>query len=324
MIIITGASGFIGSALVRQLNDHGHGFDLIVVDDFYKDYKDDNLKGKIIRDWIHRDIFLAWFEKSQNNVDAVIHMGARTDTAEQDSEIFDKLNVNYSKEIWRICCIANIPLIYASSAATYGDGKQGFTDADEVTPKLSALNPYGRSKLEFDQWVLQQDRTPPRWYGLRFFNVFGPNEYHKSRMASVVFHAFKQIKSTGKMKLFRSHHEDFKDGEQQRDFVYVKDVVRIIEDLLNGKNLKSGIYNLGTGQCRTFNDLVMAIFKSLGLKPDIDYIDTPEDIRDAYQYYTQADMSKLDSIGVNVDFAKLEASVDDYVQNHLEPGYLHW
>ena len=169
MIIITGASGFIGSALVRQLNDHGHGFDIIVVDDFYKDYKDDNLKGKIIRDWIHRDIFLAWFEKSQNNVDAVIHMGARTDTAEQDEEIFDKLNVNYSKEIWRICCDAQIPLIYASSAATYGDGQKGFTDADEVTPELSALNPYGRSKLEFDQWVLQQKKTPPRWYGTEIF-----------------------------------------------------------------------------------------------------------------------------------------------------------
>lgn len=324
MIIITGASGFIGSALISQLNEHGHGFDLIVVDDFYKDYKEVNLRSKIIRDWIHRDIFLEWFEKSKKNVTAVIHIGARTDTAEQDVALFDRLNVEYSKRIWNICTDAQIPLIYASSAATYGDGSHGFSDADELTPKLSALNPYGRSKLEFDNWVLSQKKTPPRWYGLRFFNVFGPNEYHKGRMASVVYHAFKQIRETGKMRLFRSHRDDYKDGEQSRDFIYVKDVVRIIEDLLNGVDLESGIYNLGTGTSRTFNDLVKAIFKSMDLKPNIEYIDTPEDIREAYQYFTEADMSKLTSIGIDTKFAPLEENVDDYVKQYLQPGYVIW
>jgi ADP-L-glycero-D-manno-heptose 6-epimerase len=324
MIIVTGASGFIGSALIKMLNDEGHGRDIIVVDDFYKDYKEINLKGKIIRDWIHRDIFLPWFEKSLHSVKAVIHMGARTDTAEQDETLFKRLNIDYSKEIWRLCTKGNIPLIYASSAATYGDGQLGFSDNDELTPKLKALNPYGRSKLAFDQWILGQKEAPPRWYGLRFFNVFGPNEYHKGRMASVVYHAYKQIMAHGEMKLFRSHNPDFKDGEQIRDFVYVKDVVRIINDLLNKTETPSGIYNLGTGQARTFNDLVGAIFKSLKMESRISYIDTPEDIRAAYQYYTQAEMGKLEKAGIDLNFGTLEDSVKDYVINHLHPGYLFW
>lgn len=324
MIIITGASGFIGSALVRQLNDSGHGFDLIVVDDFYKDYKEDNLRDKIIRDWIHRDIFLPWFEKSKNIITGVIHLGARTDTAEQDKEIFDRLNVNYSKEIWRICTEGQIPLIYASSAATYGDGTKGFSDDHKLTADLEALNPYGHSKLEFDQWVLKQKETPPRWYGLRFFNVFGPNEYHKGRMASVVYHAFQQIQATQEMKLFRSHREDFKDGEQKRDFIYIKEVTRVIEQLFNDQEAPSGIYNLGTGKARTFNDLVAAIFKALDRPSKISFIDTPEDIREAYQYFTEADMSKWKKTNVSVKFDPLEESVKEYVTEYLKPGYKHW
>ena len=324
MIVVTGASGFIGSALISQLNEEGHGRDIIVVDDFYKDHKEVNLRNKIIRDWIHRDIFLPWFEKSLSSVTAVIHIGARTDTTEQDEAIFKELNIDYSEKIWQFCTAGNIPLIYASSAATYGDGQLGFSDDDALTTKLKALNPYGRSKLIFDQWVLKQKKTPPRWYGLRFFNVFGPNEYHKGRMASVVFHAFKQIMSSGEMKLFRSHNPDYKDGEQIRDFIYVKDVVRIISDLLHNEKTPSGIYNLGTGTARTFNDLVTAIFKSMDMDARISYIDTPQDIRDAYQYYTQADMSKLESAGIRLDFESLEDSVADYVTNYLQPGFVHW
>ena len=324
MIVITGAFGFIGSALVQHLNDHGHGFDLIVVDDFYKDYKEPNLQDKIIREWIHRDIFLPWFEKSAKNVDLVIHMGARTDTAEQDVALFDKLNVDYSKEIWRICTEAQIPLIYASSAATYGDGRKGFSDDDALTPKLKALNPYGDSKLQFDNWVLKQKDTPPRWYGLRFFNVFGPNEYHKKRMASVVFHAFKQITQTGEMKLFRSHWDEYEDGHQMRDFIYIKDVVEVIRQLLHKEDTPPGIYNLGTGTARTFLDLVGAIFNAMGKDQHISFIDTPEDIRAAYQYYTQADMSKWKKTDIDVHFKDLEVNVEDYVKSYLIPGMKIW
>jgi len=319
MIVITGASGFIGSALVGFLNEKGHGFDLIVVDDFYKDYKDANLNGKIIREWIHRDIFLPWFKKSHSNIDLVIHLGARTDTTEKDSSIFDQLNVNYSKTIWSICTEHDIPLIYASSAATYGDGQFGFSDDNELTSKLSTLNPYGESKLEFDRWVLSQKDTPPRWYGIRFFNVFGPNEYHKKRMASVVFHAYRQITETGEMNLFRSHRDDYKNGHQRRDFIYVKDVANTIFQLMESKS-DSGIYNLGTGQSRTFLDLVGAIFQSLRIKPAIGFIDTPEDIRESYQYFTEADMSSWEKTDVNFDFEPLEVSVKDYVQKYLYRG----
>ncbi len=320
MIIITGASGFIGSAVASRFNDLGRGFDLIVVDDFYKDYKDNNLNGKIIRDWIHRDIFLPWLKNSAGNISFVIHLGARTDTTEQSTEIFDRLNLEYSKHIWRICTELDIPLIYASSAATYGDGKLGFNDEDEMTPKYTALNPYGKSKLEFDQWALQQESGPPRWYGLRFFNVFGPNEYHKGRMASVVLHAFRQIKASGKMKLFRSHREDYEDGEQRRDFIYVKDVVDVIVQLYTDESLPSGIYNLGTGKSRTFVDLVRAVFSALKMEENIEFIDTPEDIRESYQYFTEAVLEKGRASGISYNFKSLEDSVTDYVRNYLIQG----
>lgn len=323
MIVITGASGFIGSVLAGYLGQKGHGFDLIVVDDFYKDYKEANLSGKTIREWIHRDIFIPWFEKNHANVDVLIHLGARTDTAEQSKEIFDRLNVGYSQKLWNICTEHEIPMIYASSAATYGDGSLGFTDVDTVTPKLSALNPYGTSKLFFDQWVLEQKNTPPQWYGLRFFNVFGPNEYHKKRMASVIFHAFKQIRSTQKMKLFRSHKEGIDNGHQQRDFIYVMDVVDTIYQLMN-KDVGSGIYNLGTGKARTFLDLVHSIFSSMNIEPIIEFIDTPEDIRDAYQYFTEADMKSWKDTSVEFNFNSMEEDVKDYVQKYLTPGFKHY
>ena len=317
MIVITGASGFIGSAIVDLFNQKGLGFDLIVVDDFYKHNKDRNLQGKIIREWIHRDIFLDWFRKNHSAVDFVIHMGARTDTTEFDESIFEKLNIAYSKAIWKVCSEHQIPLIYASSAAVYGDGAKGFGDHNDETPGMEPLNPYGRSKHTFDVWALEQEDKPPYWIGLRFFNVFGPNEYHKGRMASVVFHAFRQIRKTGEMKLFRSHREDYQDGHQMRDFIYVKDVVDVIYQLYSEQKVTPGIYNLGTGQARTFKDLVHGLFKALGKEAEISFIDTPEDIRDTYQYYTQAEMDRFFEAGLDHKFSSLEDGIEDYVKNHL-------
>jgi ADP-L-glycero-D-manno-heptose 6-epimerase len=215
-------------------------------------------------------------------------------------------------------------LIYASSAATYGNGDLGYKDDHDLPYKLNPLNPYGRSKNEFDKWTLQQTlnselqtpNSPPYWYGLKFFNVYGPNEYHKGRMASVIFHSFNQIKSSGKVKLFKSHKPEYKDGEQLRDFVYVKDVVDICYWLMNERPV-SGLYNLGTGKARTFKDLVTAIFKSLGKEPVIEYIDTPPDIRDKYQYFTEADMSKIRNAGYKEDFDSLEEGIETYVKNFL-------
>jgi len=246
MIIVTGAAGFIGSNLVKKLNQEGH-TDIIIVDDFTNTEKNKNLEGKTIQQKIHRDEFIRLFKKNQTKIEVVFHIGARTDTAEFDKTIFNRLNLDYSKEVWRVCADANIPLIYASSGATYGKGEFGYKDDHDLVYKLKPLNPYGESKNDFDKWVLQQEDQPSYWAGIKFFNVYGPNEYHKGRMASVVFHAFNQIKETGKMKLFRSHHEDFRDGEQLRDFIYVKDVVAVLYYLMkNGNN--SGIYNLGTAR----------------------------------------------------------------------------
>jgi len=318
MIIVTGAAGFIGSNLVKKLNQEGH-TDIIIVDDFTNTEKNKNLEGKTIQQKIHRDEFIRLFKKNQTKIEVVFHIGARTDTAEFDKTIFNRLNLDYSKEVWRVCADANIPLIYASSGATYGKGEFGYKDDHDLVYKLKPLNPYGESKNDFDKWVLQQEDQPSYWAGIKFFNVYGPNEYHKGRMASVVFHAFNQIKETGKMKLFRSHHEDFRDGEQLRDFIYVKDVVAVLYYLMkNGNN--SGIYNLGTGQARTFNDLTKNTFQALEIPENIEYIDTPEDIRDKYQYYTEARMEKLRYEGYDKSFFTLEEGIEDYVTNYLVPG----
>ncbi len=321
MIVITGAYGFIGSCLTQKLNEEGHYKDLLVVDDFYKDYKKRNLEEnmKFVREFIHRDIFLGWFERAHSTIDFVFHLGARTDTTEKDTSIFDHLNVNYSKDIWRICTEYQIPLIYASSAATYGGGEHGFKDDHDLVEKLEPLNPYGVSKNEFDKWMLQQEKTPPFWAGLKFFNVYGPNEYHKGRMASVIFHTYNQINETGGMKLFRSHHPDFKDGEQKRDFIYIKDVAEICYFLYKNQP-ENGLYNVGTGKARTFFDLSTNTFKAMGLEPNISFIDTPEDIRDTYQYFTEADMQKLRSVGYDRPFYSLEEGIEEYVKDYLIPN----
>ncbi len=317
MIVVTGASGFIGSCMVGRLNQAGLSHDLMVVDDFYKDYKEVNLLKKDIREWVHRDIFLGFFERIASQVSFVFHLGARTDTVETDQSIFDELNLNYSKKVWEICTKNEIPLIYASSAATYGDGQLGYKDEGlDFIKKLKPLNEYGRSKNNFDIWALSQKESPPYWAGLKFFNVYGPNEYHKKRMASVIFHAVKQIRKTGALKLFKSHNSDFKDGEQSRDFVYVKDVIEVCYFLFENK-VESGLYNVGTGTARTFLDLGKSVFKALDLEPNISFIDTPEDIRANYQYYTQADIKKIKSVGYKTPFHKLEKGVEDYVKNYL-------
>jgi ADP-L-glycero-D-manno-heptose 6-epimerase len=318
MIIVTGAIGFIGSVLVGKLNSMGLNR-LVIVDDFSREDKLANLSGKECAMRIHRDGLADWFDVHYSDVEFVFHIGARTDTAEFDVAVFDKLNLNYSKMVWKKCTAYNIPLIYASSAATYGMGELGYEDRHDIVAKLKPLNPYGESKNNFDKWVLQQNETPPFWTGFKFFNVYGPNEYHKSRMASVVFHAFHQIKTTGKMKLFRSHHPDFEDGRQLRDFVYVKDVADVLVYFMKNRKT-SGLYNLGTGKARAFLDLANAVFAALGKAPVIEFIDTPEDIRDKYQYFTEANMQKVRDYGYQTPFYELEEGVMDYVKNYLMTG----
>ncbi len=321
MIVVTGAAGFIASNLVKKLNEENI-TDIAIVDDFSNNDKINNYKNKDFKVKVNRDNFIKWFEEYSNNIDFVFHIGARTDTTEFDKSVFDRLNVRYSQDIWNICTKNAIPLVYASSAATYGSGENGYKDDPFLIPKLKPLNPYGESKNEFDKWVLTQKKKPPFWAGIKFFNVYGPNEYHKGRMASVVYHAFNQIKKTGKMKLFRSHRSDYKNGEQLRDFIYVKDVVDVLYFLME-KKISSGIYNLGTGRARTFNDLAKSTFKAMGVRENIEYIDTPEDIRDKYQYFTEADMNKLKSNGYQEPFHSLEEGIHDYVKNYLMRGSYH-
>ncbi|WP_031526707.1 ADP-glyceromanno-heptose 6-epimerase [Dyadobacter crusticola] len=318
MIIVTGAAGFIGSGLISRLNQDGFK-NIIAVDDFSKIDKAENLEGKIIKERVERDALFSWIDANSRDIEFIFHIGARTDTTEFDKHIFDELNVNYSKSIWEKCVAYQIPLVYASSAATYGLGELGYDDNESTLDQLKPLNPYGDSKNEFDIWALAQEKKPIFWVGLKFFNVYGPNEYHKGRMASVIFHAYNQIKATGKMKLFRSHNPDFRDGEQMRDFIYVKDLIDVCIFFMHHRK-NSGIYNLGTGQARTFKDLVLSTFAAMDKTPDITYIDTPEDIRDKYQYFTEANMSKLRSIGYDKPFTSLEEGVSDYVKNYLASG----
>jgi ADP-L-glycero-D-manno-heptose 6-epimerase len=315
MIIVTGAAGFIGSCLVSKLNQEGFS-DIVVVDDFSDPEKMKNLEGKKYSQKIHRDDFLQWLKENQRLVQFVFHIGARTDTTEMKKEIFDRLNLDYTKVLWNICVEYGLPLVYASSAATYGLGERGYEDKEALISQLKPLNPYGDSKNEFDKWALQQKRKPYFWAGLKFFNVYGPNEYHKGRMASVILHAYNQLKEKGVVKLFRSHNPAYKDGEQLRDFVYVKDVVEVCYFLLHHRK-DSGIYNLGSGKARTFYDLVKNTFLAVNKPLNIEFIDTPIDIRDKYQYFTEATMEKLKSIGYVKPFTTLEDGVKDYVQNYL-------
>ncbi len=314
MIVVTGAAGFIPSVLVSKLNELGFE-DLLLVDDFSNENKTENYSSKSFKKLVNRIDFIAELD-NHTDVDFVFHLGARTDTTEFNIEIFNELNLNYSKTIWSWCSKNKIPLVYASSAATYGGGEHGYDDNHEIISELKPLNPYGDSKNDFDKWAIAQSIQPPFWAGLKFFNVYGPNEYHKSRMASVVFHAFNQITDTGTMNLFKSHNPNYKDGEQLRDFVYVKDVVEVCCFLMNNK-AENGLYNLGTGKARSFVDLVKATFNALEVETSIGFIPTPIDIRDKYQYFTEANMQKLIDNDYSKPFTSLEDGVDDYVRNYL-------
>jgi ADP-L-glycero-D-manno-heptose 6-epimerase len=317
MIVITGAEGFIGSCLVAHLNHH-HYNDLVLVDDFgYVAGREKNLEGKKFSHTIARENFISWFQEHANQVQFVFHIGARTDTTEKDEQVFKVLNLDYSKAIFKICAAEGVPMVYASSAATYGNGDFGYEDREDILDQLQPMNPYGRSKNDFDKWALVQTEKPYFWAGLKFFNVYGPNEYHKGRMASVIMHAYHQIKETGSVRLFKSHRPDYNDGEQMRDFIYVKDLCEVCLFLMKTRK-NSGLYNLGTGQARSWNDLAGAIFKALQLPTHIQYVPIPEDIRDTYQYFTEANMQKLRAIGYSNDFTSIEEGVKDYVIHYLE------
>ena len=392
-ILITGAAGFIGSCMVQFLNEKGY-YNLLLCDDFGIEEKRRNWESKQFEHIIERYNLFDWLELHEPKIDFVFHLGARTDTTEFDYAIHQELNVDFTENLWRWCTKNGVPLVYASSAATYGAGELGYEDDENIIPQLHPLNPYGVSKNEIDKWVLEQTETPPFWAGLKFFNVYGPNEYHKGRMASVIWHSFNQIKKTGQVKLFKSHRPEYKDGWQLRDFVYVKDVVKVMywmmassivnrESSMADENLSikaaiqdaqveesskvwksesleekqeagnwrqmiddekswndkqsathsrftiydsrppSAIYNLGTGTARSFYDLAAATFGGLDLEPDIAFIDMPEDIRDKYQYFTEADMHKLHEVGYTEPFYTLEDGVDDYVRNYLVPGKVY-
>ena len=315
MIIVTGAAGFIGSVLVSVLNERGFE-DLLLVDKFGRADRASNLKDKQFFNCIEREDLAAFLQVLETEVDAVFHIGARTDTAEMNVELFEELNLKPSKLLWEYCTEHKVPFIYASSAATFGGGEHGYSDAHEIVNSLKPLNAYGDSKQLFDQWVLEQKEEPPFWAGLKFFNVYGPNEYHKGRMASVIYHAFNQITATSKMKLFRSHRADIADGQQSRDFIFVEDLVDMLL-WLNEHQPESGLYNIGTGQARSFEDLAANVFKALDKEPDISYIDTPADIRETYQYFTEADMSKIRNAGYEKPFTSLEQGIDQYVKKYL-------
>lgn len=313
MIVVTGAAGFIGSNVAAELLERGYK-DLVLSDDFSREEKKGNFENKNVT-FVNRNDFANWLDDNHKFVEAIIHLGARTDTTEFDLSLLINMNTEYTKMLWTKCCKYGIPFLYASSAATYGMGENGFDDTTDPNI-LKPLNPYGISKNEFDKWALAQEEKPFFWAGFKFFNVYGPNEYHKGRMASVIMHAFNQINANGGLKLFRSHRPDYKDGEQKRDFVYVKDVVDVLIFFMENRK-HSGIYNLGTGKARTFNDLGRSTFIAMGLEPNITYIDTPIDIRDKYQYFTEANISSLRKAGYTKDFHSLEDGVKDYVQNYL-------
>ena len=318
MILITGGAGFIGSVLAKELNILGHK-DLVIVDKLEDSSKWKNLRGIKYLEYIHADeLFNGDYDDLIAETDLVFHLGACSSTTEKNMDFLMKNNVAYTQALFRFAATKNIPFIYASSAATYGAGENGYDDLHSGISELMPLNPYGYSKQVVDEWVLAEENKPEHWFGLKFFNVYGPNEYHKEEMRSLVHKSFEQITAAGKVKLFKSYRPDFKDGEQLRDFIYVKDVVRVMIELADeSKSSFSGIYNLGTGKARSFLDLTNATFKAMGIAPNIEFIEMPESLKDQYQYFTQAQMRKLLTALPGIEFTSLENGIQDYVQNYL-------
>ena len=317
MIVVTGAAGFIGSNVVATLNAEGVR-DILAVDNAGIKEQTHNLDDLAITQFIDRDGLFAWLEKNARNVDAVVHMGACSDTTETDRDYIMKVNFEYTCKLWELCAKHKIRLVYASSAATYGDGSKGYSDTEDPH-RLTPLNLYGESKQRFDLWALEQEFAPPGWAGLKFFNVYGPREQHKNRMASVVFHFHRQIEKTRMAKLFKSDHPDYKDGGQMRDFIYVKDVIAAVMHFLRAPITATppGLVNVGTGVARSYRDLALGIFQAMERAPKIEYVEMPADLKGRYQYHTQADIAKLRATGFKHTFHTLEEGVDDYVRKHL-------
>ncbi len=313
MIIVTGGAGFIGSAIVWQLNDLGT-TDILIVDELGLTDKWKNLVPLKYYDFINKNVFIANLDKLNKNLEAVIHMGADSSTTQRDADHLLTNNYEYTKRLAEFCIQRNIRFIYASSAATYGDGSSGFDDSEELPEHLRPMNMYGYSKNLFDIKAHREG-----WFGqitgLKYFNVYGPNEYHKGDMRSLVQKAYEQIRDTGQVRLFRSLHPDYKDGEQMRDFIYVKDAVNMTLYFLENK--RGGLYNVGTGKARKWNDLVCSIFNAMDKNVNIEYIDLPAEIADRYQYFTEAKMDKIRKAGYPRESSSLEEGVTDYVKNYL-------
>ncbi len=322
MIIVTGAAGFIGSAVVWQLSRSGEK-SLIACDRFKDGDKWRNLRDLSFDEFVYPEQLVEFMEKNVKEVQAVIHLGACSATTEKDMDFLYQNNFLFSRVLWEWCALRKKTFVYASSAATYGDGEAGYLDDEKTIPQLKPLNKYGWSKQLFDVWALKQKVAPPSWAGLKFFNVFGPNEYHKGSMASVLLHAFNQFKTEGKIRLFQSHRAGIADGEQKRDFVYIKDVVSMIDFFRRG-GVANGIYNVASGEARSFLDFTKAMFGALKTEPVIEFIPTPETIRDKYQYFTQGDISKIKKAGFKGRLHTLEEAVADYVGQYLarEKSYL--
>jgi len=318
MIVITGASGFIGSCLLEKLNREGFN-DIIIVDDFSIPQKQQNIVFKRYKAQIDKTDFLEWLRSNTEEIEMIFHFGAISDTTIMDVCLFNKWNLDYSKSIWKSCVEKKIPFIYASSAATYGDGSNGFNDDESQLLILRPLNPYGESKHNFDLWALGEKQKPPFWTGLKFFNVYGPNEYHKGKMASMVFHAYNQIMQFGQLSLFKSYKDGFSDGNQLRDFIYIKDILDICLWLYKTKE-SSGIINIGTGISNSFNQLGEAVFKALEMPVNIKYIEMPDSLKNKYQYRTNANISKLRKMGYEKPFTTLDGGIEDYVKNYLRKG----